>query len=194
MAKKENDSPYMFTVANTETNYDTPVNVNTPQSPTPVGNPKEKRGLKGWSMFFFILSCISLVLVSMTFILPILAIIIGLLSLILWLIAIVFGTIITLGLIWLSDETKAINAGWMGFNEWIFGAGGTITEYAGTIIPIVTWVGAGIFVLTWILMISGLVSDKQRHKRYKGLTIALTVLTILYIVCAIFTVVAYGSN
>ena len=79
-------------------------------------NPKEGRALKKWSDFFFVMSIIFTAFVASSFALPVIIVLFGLLSAIIWLCWILVVTIFTLGMIWLSDGVKQLNASWQSFN------------------------------------------------------------------------------
>ncbi len=152
-------------------------------------NPKEGRALKGWSTFFFVLSIISLALVASSFALPLLIVIVGVLAAMLWLVWFLFGSIITLGMMWLSDETKKFNQWCLDTMNKIFDAANNSAELGMKIVPIVVIVGAALFLITWTFMIIGFNVDKVRHKHYKGMLIALGVITGVFILLAILALI-----
>lgn len=158
-------------------------------------NPKEGRALKGWSNFFFIMSIISTALVGSTFALPLIVVIFGLMSALFWICWLLIGTIITVGLMWMSDDTKKFNQGWMDFNNRIFDTSNSVSEFGMSIVTTLVIAGALFFVITWILMMVGINKDEVRHKHYKGMMIALGIISFIFILLAIFAlIVVYNQK
>ena len=160
------------------------------QLPVQVDETKgQHKALKSWSTATFVLSCIATGLVVVSLILPFFLMLIGVISVLLWIVVIIFGTIITLGMIWLVDETKSFNSKWMAFNEKIFASSNEIADKVLQAFPIMVVIGGIILLACWSLLITGLTVDKSRKKRYMGLSIALGVLTGLFIVISVLTLV-----
>lgn len=155
--------------------------------------PKEGKALKGWAKLFFILSCIMTGLIAASLALPFFLIILGVISTIAWLVVLVFFTIFTIGMIWLSDDVKAFNQGWMAFNNALFNSGSTVAEKVMMAMPIMSVIGGTIVAIAWILLITGIVTDKNRKKLYTGLMIALGILSLLYIIATIFVIIAVNG-
>ena len=154
---------------------------------------KKGKGLKGWSLFFFIMTCIATGLIAASIALPFFIIIFGILSVIVWLVLIVVVTIFTLGLVWTIDDVKVINQGWMSFNDKLFNSSEAIANIAIRAIPTIAIIGASFVFITWILMIIGISTDKNRKRYYTGMLIALGVITLLYAIIAIISLVV-NSN
>ena len=152
-------------------------------------DPKEGKAFKRWSDFFFTMSIISTVLVGSTFALPIIIVIFGLFSALLWLLWIVVVTIFTLGMVWVSDDIKKFNQGWMNFNNGIFDIGNSASEFGMSIVTTLVIVGAIFFAITWLFMILGFNKDQVRHKHYKGMIIALGIITFIFILLGIFALI-----
>lgn len=155
---------------------------------------KKGKGLKGWSLFLFILSCIATGLIAASIALPFFIVIFGLFSALMWLLFIVVGTIFTLGMIWMIDDTKKMNTEWMAFNDKLFNSSETITNTVISAIPVMALIGGLIVGLTWLLMIIGIVTDRNRRKYYTVMMIILGVLTLLYIIIAVVTILANTNN
>ena len=154
---------------------------------------REGKALKGWATLFFVLSCVMTGLIAASLALPFFLIVIGIISTLLWLILIVVGTIFTLGMIWLSDDIKAFNGGWMSLNDKLFNSGTTIADTVAKAIPAMSVIGGTIMVVTWILMVAGIITDKNRKKFYTAMLIILGILSLLYIVIAVFSIVTSNS-
>ena len=152
-------------------------------------NKKQGKALKKWSTTMFVFSCIATALVVISLILPFFLILVGSISVIIWIIFLIFGSIITIGMMWLSDEVKELNSNWMAFNDKVFNSSNEIADKVLEAFPIMVIVGSVIFILAWLSMILGLVKDKDRKKRYTGLSIALGVLTVAFIAIAIVVLV-----
>ena len=157
-------------------------------------NPKEGRVLKRFSNFFFVLSCISLFFIVATFILPFLIALVGVFSALLWVCFILIGTVCTLGMMWLSDGVKDFNQWWMDANNSMFDAGNNVQAWGSKIIPPVAIVGTILIVITWIFIIVGFNVDQARHRHYKGKLIALSIISGLFVIGAIITlIITYGQ-
>lgn len=155
--------------------------------------PKEGKALKGWATFFFVLTCVATGLIAASLALPFFLIIVGVISVIIWLVLVAVGTIFTIGMIWLSDDIKAFNSGWMSLNDKLFNSGSSIADTVEKAIPAMLVIGGTILVITWILMMTGIITDKNRKKFYTVMIITLGILSLLYIVITIFSVIAYNS-
>lgn len=155
---------------------------------------KKGKALKGWSLVFFIFSCIATALIAMSIVLPFFIIIFGLISGLVWFLFIVLGTVFTIGLMWTVDAVKEFNQGWMAFNDKLFNSSETILNSLIGAIPVMAVVGAVIMLITWILMIIGISTDKNRKKYYTAMLIVLGVLSLLYIIIAIISIVANNSG
>ena len=155
---------------------------------------KEGRALKKWSLFFFIFCCIMLVMVASTLALPAIIILFGVASTICWLAFVLFVSVFTLGTIWLNEGLKAFNKGWMAFNETMFNAGETVFDKALSAVPYLIGAGSFFYLMAWLLIIIGACKDNNRKKFYKGMIIALAILTGLYIAASIVTVVAHQNK
>ena len=154
---------------------------------------KKGKGLKGWSLVFFIFSCLATALIAMSIALPFFLIVFGLISALLWFVFIVVGTVFTVGLMWVPDTTKEFNRSWLAFNDKIFNSSETIISSVVSAIPVMAIVGAVIMAITWILMIVGISTDKNRKKYYTAMLIVLGVLSLLYIIIAIISIIANNN-
>ena len=155
---------------------------------------KKGKGLKGWSLFFFILSCIATGLIAASIALPFFIIIFGLFSALMWILFIVVGTIFTLGMIWMVDGIKEMNQQWMSFNDKIFNSGNVVADVVSAAIPTMAVIGGVIVGITWIFMIIGISTDKNRRKYYTAMLIVLGVLSLVYIIIAIISVITNNGN
>ena len=155
---------------------------------------KKGKGLKGWSLFFFILSCIATGLIGASIALPFFIIVFGLLSALLWFCFIFIGSVITLGMMWIPDSTKEFNRSWIAFNDKLFNSSQSIIDAVTGAIPVMAVVGAVIMTITWIFMIIGISTDKNRKKYYTAMLIVLGVLSLVYIIIAIISIVANNGN
>ena len=152
-------------------------------------NPKEGRAFKKWSDFFFVMSIISTALVASSFALPIIIVLFGLMSAIIWLVWIVIITIFTVGMVWTIDDVKKFNQGWMDFNNKIFDVGNSASEFGMNIVTTLVIIGFVFFLATWTFMIVGFNKDQVRHKHYKGMLIALGIISFLFVLLAIFALI-----
>lgn len=151
--------------------------------------PKEGLALKKWGLFFFVLSCISVALVAASLALPFFIAIFGIVSVIAWLAVVAVISIFTIGLVWTIDEVKTMNSNWMAFNNWLFNSTEAVANTAAKAIPILSIVGGVILLVTWLFVILGIATDKNRKKYYRGLIIALGVLTLAFIAIAIISII-----
>ena len=155
--------------------------------------PKEGKALKGWALFFFIISCIMTGIVAASIALPFFITLFGIVSVICWLAVVAIVTIFTIGMIWLVDGVKEFNAGWMAFNTKLFESSSVIAETAAKAIPVLSIIGGSIVAITWLFMIIGMATDKNRKKFYLAMIITLGVLTLIYITIAIITIVMHQN-
>ena len=155
---------------------------------------KEGKALKGWSLFFFILTCVITTVVAASIALPFFIIIFGLIAGLLWFLFVAVGTIFTIGLMWTIDGIRSINDGWLSLLEQVFNSSNTVVEVVSKAIPIIVIIGAVIILITWVFMIVGRATDKNRKKYYTAMLIVLSFLSVLYIIIAIITIVANSSN
>ena len=155
--------------------------------------PKEGLALKKWGLFFFVLSCIATLLIVASLALPFLIGLFGVASVIAWLAVVAIITIFTIGMIWTVEEAKTINTNWMAFNNWLFSSTETVANTAAKAIPILTIVGGAILAITWLFMIIGFFTDKNRKKYYLGIVIALGVITFVYIAIAVVTIILHSE-
>lgn len=163
-----------------------------------ANDPVEGRAIKKWSTFFFVMSVISTVLVVSSFALPVIIVLFGLMSALIWICWLAIGTIFTLGMMWMSDDVKKFNQGWMDFNNRIFDAGNAASEFGTNIVTGVVVAGAAFFVITWIFMVVGINTDEVRKRHYKGMIIALSIITFFFVLLALFAIIfvysqKYGS-
>ena len=168
--------------------------------PPPPGKLEEKpknnegKTLKGWSVFFFVLTCISTFLVITTTALPFFIIIFGLLMGLIWFIFAVGGSVFTIGLMWTVDGVRSFNAGWMAFLGSIFESPKVVAESVDKAIPIIMILGGVIIIITWIFMIVGIATDKNRKKYYTAMMIILGVISLLYIAVTILSIIVNANN
>ena len=155
---------------------------------------KEGKALKGWSLFFFILTCIVTTIVAASIALPFFIIIFGLIAGLLWFLFVAVGTIFTVGLMWTIDGVKSINDGWLAFLNQVFNSSNTVVEAVSKAIPIIAIMGGVIILITWIFIIVGRATDQNRKKYYTAMLIVLSFLSVLYIIIAIITIVANSNN
>ena len=155
---------------------------------------KKGQGLKGWSLFFFILSCIATALIAASIILPFFIVVFGLFSALMWILFILVGTIFTLGMIWMVDGIKEMNQQWMTFNDKIFNSGNVVADVVSAAIPTMAVIGGVIVGITWIFMIIGILADKNRKKHYTAMLIVLGVLSLVYIIIAVISIIANNGN
>ena len=145
-------------------------------------NPVKGRALYKWSNFFFVLTCIGTVLAGITLALPVFITILSVLSVLVWLLFIVFVSIFTLFTIWANDDVKTFVHEWQLFNEKLFDSSKNVDEFAKSVIPIFLIVGAVNILFTLLFVIIGRCTDVERKKKYLGKIIALSIITLLYIV------------
>ena len=155
--------------------------------------PKEGLALKKWGLFFFVLSCISAALVAASLALPFFIAIFGIVSVIAWLAVVAVISIFTIGLVWTIDEVKTMNSNWMAFNNWLFNSTEAVANSAAKAIPILSIVGGAILLITWLFMVLGITTDKNRKKHYLGLIIALGIITLVFIAIAIITIIIHSN-
>lgn len=157
------------------------------------GDPVKGRALHKWAVFFFVLTCIGTGLTGAMIVLPFFIVLFGLVSVIVWLVCLAFFTIFTLGLIWLSDETKIINQNWMNFNNSLFNSTNTIYEFALRVIPSILVSGGILIAISWMFLILGFNLDNERKKKYKAKMIALGIITAIYITFLVINVIRMGD-
>lgn len=155
--------------------------------------PKEGLAFKKWGLFFFVLACISVALVAASLALPFFIAIFGIVSVIAWLAVVAIISIFTIGLVWTIDEVKTINSNWMSFNNWLFSSTEAVANTAAKAIPVLSIVGGALLLITWLFMIIGLLTDKNRKKYYLSIVIALGVITFVYIAIAVVTIILHSE-
>lgn len=148
---------------------------------------KKGQALKKWTVFFFVLSCIATFIVGASLALPFFLTVFGIISTIVWLVVLVVFTIFTLGLIWLSDDTKKINGSWMSFNDTLFNSGNVASDFVIKAFPIISIAGCFIVLMTWVFIIFGLVLNKNKTKFYKAMLIVLSVITSIFLAITIIS-------
>ena len=156
--------------------------------------PKEGRALKGWALAFFVVSCVMTGIVAASIALPFFIVLFGIVSVICWLAIVAIVTIFTIGMIWLNEDVKAINSGWMAFNTQLFESSQAIADVAAKAIPILSIIGGTIVSITWLFMVIGMATDKNRKKFYLAMIITLGVLTLVYIAIAVITIVMHSNT
>lgn len=155
---------------------------------------KEGKAAKKWSMFFFVMSALGLMVVAGSIALPIVIMLFGVISALCWVLFVLFISVFTLGMIWLNEGVKTFNRAWMDFNDMLFHAGDTIYQKALVTVPYLV-IGASVFFIgAWIFMIAGIIKDKNRKKYYTGMLIALGIITLLFIISTIVTLIAYKNR
>ena len=162
-----------------------------PQNQPPV---EEGKIINAFSKAFFVLTIIGTVLAAITVFLPFFLIIIGIFSVLFWFIAIVFVTVFTLGIIWTFDETKAINAAWMGFNGNLFNSSATVAGFAESVIPFILISGAIVISLAWLFTIIGVCATQSQRKKYVGRIVGLIIITVLYIVFLVINILLISKQ
>ena len=156
--------------------------------------PKEGKAFKGWALFFFIVSCVMTGIIAASIALPFFIVIFGVISAICWILFVFVGTVFTLGMMWLIDGMKEFNEGWMAFNNKLFDSSNAIAEVATRAIPILSIIGGTIVAITWLFMVIGMATDKNRKKFYLAMIIVLGVLTLVYIAIAVITIVIHSNT
>ena len=156
--------------------------------------PKEGKALKGWALAFFVVSCVMTGIVAASIALPFFIVLFGIVSVICWLAIVAIVTIFTIGMIWLNEDVKAINSGWMAFNTQLFESSQAIADVAAKAIPILSIIGGTIVSITWLFMVIGMATDKNRKKFYLAMIITLGVLTLVYITIAIITIIMHSNT
>ena len=156
--------------------------------------PKEGRALKGWALAFFVVSCVMTGIVAASIALPFFIVLFGIVSVICWLAIVAIVTIFTIGMIWLNEDVKAINSGWMAFNTQLFESSQAIADVAAKAIPILSIIGGTIVAITWLFMVIGMATDKNRKRFYLAMIITLGVLTLVYIAIAVITIVMHSNT
>ena len=157
-------------------------------------NRTQSKTFKKWNTFFFVLACIAFGAVILSFFSPILIWLVGIVSTIGWGCFIVFGSIITLGLMWIADETKEFNQNWIDFNNRVFASGDSVQQFVFGIIPYISISSLAIFAVAWTFIIIGLVKDKTRKKYYIGHMIALSILSAAVIPLTIVSLVMFYTK
>ena len=151
------------------------------------------RALNAFSKLFFVLTIIGTVLAAVMVFLPIFLAIIGIISTIVWILGIILVTVFTIGLIWTSTDFKSFNEGWMAFNTSMFNSSNSLNEFAMNMIPFVLISGGIIIGLSWLFTILGKVFDKFRMNKYKGRIIALTIITVIYLVFLVLNIIIHNQ-
>ena len=155
---------------------------------------KKGKAFKGWTRFFFVLACIAFSVLIVSFFSPVLIFLVGLFSTIGWGFFIVFGSILTLGLMWIPDETKEFNQGWIDFNDRLFNSSDATQQFVFGIIPYISFSALGIFLISWLFIIIGLNKDKTHKKYYFSHMITMIVLSAICIPFAIMSLVMYYTK
>lgn len=145
-------------------------------------DPVKGRVFYKWSSFFFVLTCIGVTLTGITLVLPVFLTIVGIISVFAWLIVIVVISLFTLFMIWNSEDAKAFIHGWREFNDGLFDSTKNVQEFSSNVIPIILISGGIVILITWLFIIIGRITDSERKKKYTGKIIALSIITLLYIV------------
>ena len=101
------------------------------------GDPVKGRTFYSWAKFFFVLTCLGTGIVGAMIILPFFITLFGIFSVIAWLVLIVCGTIFTLGMIWLSDDTKSFFGEWQKLNEKTLDASNNVYSFVEKSIPVI---------------------------------------------------------
>lgn len=151
------------------------------------------RALNAFSKLFFVLTIIGTVLAAVMVFLPIFLAIVGIISTIIWILGIILVTVFTIGLIWTSADFKSFNEGWMAFNTSMFDSSNSLNEFAMNMIPFVLISGGIIIGLSWLFTILGKVFDKFRNNKYKGRIIALTIITVIYLVFLVLNIIIHNQ-
>lgn len=146
------------------------------------GDPVKGRTFYSWAKFFFVLTCLGTGIVGAMIILPFFITLFGIFSVIAWLVLIVAGTIFTLGMIWLSDDTKSFFGEWQKLNEKTLDASNNIYSFVEKSIPAILISGGVVILISWLFIILGLNKDPDRKKKFKGMMIALIVITVIYVI------------
>ena len=152
-------------------------------------DPVKGRALHKWSTFFFVLTIIGTVLAGITLVLPIFLVIVGLISALAWVVVIAFVSIFTLFMIWTSEDAKSFFNGWRVFNEKLLDSSNNAQGFAQSVIPAMLISGGAIILITWLFLIIGRCTDAERKKKYVGKIIALSIITVIYIVFLIFNLI-----
>lgn len=152
------------------------------------------RALNAFSKLFFVLTIIGTILTGVMVFLPIFLAIVGVISTIVWILGIIVISVFTIGLIWTVEEFKAFNSGWMDFNTKMFNSSNSINEFVMKVIPFVLISGGVIIALTWLFTILGAVFDKFRLNKYKGRIIALSIITVIYIVFLVLNIILHNNQ
>lgn len=153
-----------------------------------------KYHIKNWSTFTFVLGCIAFGIVLLSYFSPFLIVFVGIVSAILWFCFIFIGSVFTIGLMWLSEDIRVFNQEWINFNERVFNSGSQVAEFIHPLIPYLTYSSIAIFVIAWVFIIIGFANDKRRKKFYLIRTIFFGVMTVIFIILAILSLMVYYTN
>lgn len=145
-------------------------------------DPVKGRAFHGWAKFFFVLTCIGVIFAGAMIALPIFMVLFGAISVIVWLAVVAFASLITVFMIWTSEDAKSFFGGWADFNSKLLTSSQKVLDFAQKAIPYVLISGGIIIFITWVFQIVGISTDKVRKKKYVGKIIALSIFTVCYIV------------
>ena len=96
-------------------------------------------------------------------------------------------------MMWLIDGIAEFNEGWMALNNKIFDSSNALADMVAKAIPILSIIGGSIVAITWLFMIIGIATDKNRKKFYTAMIIVLGVLTFIYITIAVITIILHSE-
>lgn len=158
-----------------------------------VKNRKRKTAKQKWSNVLLIFSIIA-VIYAITYSFS--GLIIGLPIAALWIawfFIVLFVTICTIGLIWLSDDFKSFNSGFMAFNESVVNATEAVTEFMYKIFPYLASFFGFCVIAFLILSINGFKKQQDKKEGYKGKLIWAIVLTALFVIATIFDIIVFTN-
>ena len=156
-------------------------------------NRKRKTAKQKWSNTLLTLSIIA-VIYAITYSFS--GLILGLPVAVLWIawFMIVFiVTVVTIGMIWLSDDFKSFNNGFKSFNESLTNGTGSVMGFMYKIFPYLASFFGLCVIAFLILSIIGFKKQQDKKEGYKGKLIWAIVLTVIFVIATIFDIIAFTN-
>ena len=154
-------------------------------------NRKRKTAKQKWSNTLLTLSIIA-VIYAITYSFS--GLILGLPVAVLWIawFTIVFiVTVVTIGMIWLSDDFKSFNNGFKSFNESLTNGTGSVMNFMYKIFPYISAFFALCIITFLIFTIVNYKRQQDKKEGYKGKLIWAIVLTVIFVIATIFDIIAF---
>lgn len=156
-------------------------------------NRKQKTAKQKWANTLLIFSIIA-VIYAITYSFS--GFVIGLPIAVLWIawfILVLIVTFCTIGMIWLSDDFKSFNSGFMAFNESVVNATNVVMDFMYKIFPYLASFFGLCVIAFLILSIIGFKKQQDKKEGYKGKLIWAIVLTVIFVIATIFDIIVFTN-